>query len=86
MKSLLNRIEFAIRRFCCRIAGHVRIPISMDNVGLTLCRRCLVITDMKTLRRDITDGDIERYMSTHCREGFDPGFALPNPLCEKFWP
>lgn len=48
------------KRLLCRIFGHIKANGSIGTVGIQLCRRCLRITDRKTVRRDLTKGDMER--------------------------
>lgn len=76
MKRQLARINFLLRRVACRLFGHVKADVSLRSVGMLMCRRCLRITDMKTVRRTVTDGDIEQRMKDHPPEGYS--FASRN--------
>src|SRR5258705_9919964 len=50
MRQILAQINFAIRRIACKLFGHIKADVSLDTVGLQICRRCLRITDQKTIR------------------------------------
>lgn len=68
---LLTRVNFILRRLTCRILGHARANVSMGTVGIVLCRRCLRITEQKTVRARVTRGDIEQRMRAHQPEGYN---------------
>lgn len=70
MRRLLTRINHFFRRLACRIFGHVRRNASMRTVGITLCRRCLRITEQKTVRTRVTRGEIEKRMATFPPSGY----------------
>jgi hypothetical protein len=70
MKGLLIGLNQFLRRLTCRIFGHVKADMALHTVGLKVCRRCLRITDQKTVRTRVTRGEIEHRMAAHPPEGY----------------
>ena len=70
MRRVFVRINFFLRRLICRFFGHVKRPVSLHSVGLLMCRRCLVVTDQKTVRARVTRGEIEQRMAAYPPERY----------------
>jgi hypothetical protein len=70
MAHLWARVDSALRRLICRIFGHAKVDMSLRTVGLRVCRRCLVITEQKTVRARVARGEIEQRMRDYPPTGY----------------
>jgi hypothetical protein len=57
-------------RIICRLFGHSKHNMSIATVGIAFCTRCLRIVDYRTVRREVTKGDIERRMAANPPESY----------------
>jgi hypothetical protein len=70
MSKALARVKSWFRRLACKLFGHSRHNMSIATVGIVFCTRCLRIVDYRTVRREVTKGDIERRMANNPPAGY----------------
>jgi hypothetical protein len=68
--KLIRALVRQFRRAICFFFGHGKADVSLSNIGFKMCRRCLRLTDQKTVRRETTRGDIERRMAARPPKGY----------------
>lgn len=64
------RINRALRRAVCFFFEHIKADMSIGTVSIRLCTRWLRITDQRTIRRQVTRGEIEQRRKDHAPEGY----------------
>jgi hypothetical protein len=68
--KIIQIVFLKLRRAVCSVFGHVEQDVSIATVGFTICRRCLRITEQRTVRKRVTKGDIERRMEAYPPTGY----------------
>jgi small neutral amino acid transporter SnatA (MarC family) len=66
---MLRFLLSLIRRAICRLFGLTRHSLSIA-AGIVFCTRCLRIVDYRTVRREVTRGEIEPRMAANPPEGY----------------
>jgi hypothetical protein len=68
--KLLTRFRFVLKNIHCRIFGHRPHNVSFGTVGAEICGRCLETVKVKTIRREVTKGDMERRLAAVTPPGY----------------